>query len=197
MTAPVSPGPVGGTPITTTLQVSSIALTDRAFLTDRGEQSLPAWQIHLDGIAGDAYVLAVSSSARFAVDASGGGDQRPASVSADGTQVTIPFIPHQDPARCESGFTNTLQIAQTSTAIVLATTTTTDLPPTPSTSSPSYEPARYLCDGGDLVLHVAALPHQPLVPGEPGTRTITLDQPLGARAVVDAQGRPYVVVSAK
>lgn len=71
-------------------------------------------------------------------------------------------------------------MAQTPTAIVLAVTIAFE---------PETPPPNVACPASGASAVVPAPP----IPGAPGTRTITLAEPLGGRVVVDDRGTPYVV----
>jgi hypothetical protein len=204
LTAPVTAPPAGGYPLPPILQITSINLSEHLFLTDRGEQSLPAWRMHLDGIDGQFYVLAVAPAGRFSSGPGSGSPDRPAAMSADGKEITIPFVAHQDPAGiCDPGFTSTLHLAQTPTAVVAATTTVAIPAPTPTTTPSGSGVGIFIPDGGGPVQYFCDFagrgfgspPHEPLTPGEANTRTITLTEPLGNRVLVDGAGLPFAVVT--
>jgi len=172
------PGPV------TRLPITLIRLTEHGFGTDRGTPARPAWEIHLRGVRDAVYVLAIAAAGRYPAETSAstdtGGYGAPATVSADGRSVTIWFTArHVSTGPCDTGYTTSLDTAQTRTAVALAVSTRFD-PPAP-TSTPVACPAIGF-------VHVG-----PPTPGAPGTRTVVLDQPLGARALVDAYAQPYDV----
>ena len=162
---------------------AAIALTDYNFPTDRGPHSLPAWRMHLRDVTGDSYVLAVSPpSARYELPSEAGMyDAGRAVPSADGRRLTINFIAHHDSTGpCDPGYSSSLRVAQTPTAIVLAVTIAFE---------PETPPPNVACPASGASAIVPAPP----IPGAPGTRTITLAEPLGGRVVVDDRGTPYVV----
>jgi len=178
----------GSMSTSSTLHITSVHLTDQPFRTDRGMQSLPAWQVHLAGVRDDVYVLAVASSQRYPVppavagpsDGPSGGQ---ATLSADGRQLTIRFVTrHDSSGPCDPGFTSSLHMAQTATAVVLAIT----VHPEPITVRSDVACAAVYRDPGW---------GGPTVPGSPNTRTVTLDRSLGARVVVSADGTPYEVTN--
>ena len=175
-------GMAKGPSTSATVFVTAIALTDYNYPTDRGTHSLPAWRMHLRDVTGDIYVLAVSPSARYELPSEAGMyDAGRAVPSAEGRRLTINFIAHHDSTGpCDPGYSSSLRVAQTPTAIVLAVTIAFE---------PETPPPNVACpaSGGSAVV-----PASP-IPGAPGTRTITLAEPLGGRVVVDDRGTPYVV----
>jgi hypothetical protein len=174
-------GMAKGPPTSATVFVTAIALTDYNFPTDRGTHSLPAWRMHLRDVT-DVYVLAVSPSARYELPSEVGMyDAGRAVPGADGRRLTISFIAHHDSTGpCDPGYSSSLRVAQTPTAIVLAVTMTLE---------PQTPPPNVACPASGA----SALVPAPPIPGAPGTRTIKLPEPLGGRVVVDDRGTPYVV----
>jgi hypothetical protein len=164
------------------LQITSIDLADQLFETDRGQRSLPAWRMHLTGATGDVFVFAIARPARYPHTGNGSGGQ-PALVSADGLRITFRYVArHVATDPCDLGYTSTLNVEETRSAVVLAISTRSDAPSTLPTNVACANP-----------LTVPLRP--PLKPGAPDTRTITLHQPLGGRVVVDARGNPYQITS--
>lgn len=164
------------------LRITSIDLADHTFGTDRGLRSLPAWRMHVTGATGDVYVLALAPSARYPHTGNGSGGQ-PALVSADGLKITFQHVArHVATDPCDLGYTSTLNVEETRSAVVLAISTRSD--------PPSTLPTNVACS-----LERPRSPRPPLKPGTPDTRTITLQQPLDGRVVVDASGNPYEVTS--
>jgi hypothetical protein len=165
-----------------TLVITAAKLVQHPFLTDRGQQPLPAWAFALDGVADDVYVLAVTAAARYPVpldDMYGAG---PARVSPDGRSLSIYYTArHDSTGPCDPGFSSSLDVAQSSASVVvLVVTITRDPPPTPYSN--------VACPAIGV-----APPSGPLTPGTPGTRTIQLAAPLGARVAVNEVGRPFEV----
>ena len=174
--------PQKGPATSAVLQITSVVLADQLFGTDRGLRSLPAWRMHVTGATGDVYVLAIAPSARYPHTGNGSGGQR-ALVSADGLNVTFRYVArHVATDPCDLGYTSRLNVEETRSAVVLAISTRSDAPSTLPTNVACTDP-----------LVVPAGP--PLEPGAPNSRTITLQQPLGGRVVVDASGNPYQVTS--
>lgn len=159
---------------TVTLDITDVRLVDHSFVTDRGEQSLPAWQLRLRGVKDDAFVLAVAPNQRYPINTRtgqvGGGK---VAQSPDGRTLTIHF---------GSPF-STLAVAQTPTAVAVIVTIHV------GTSSPRTT----RCAACPAIAPPGS--YGPLYPGAPNTKTITLDQPLGNRVVVNASAIPAEVIT--
>jgi hypothetical protein len=145
---------------------------------------LPAWQLHLDNALSEVYVLAVAAAGRFPHAI---GDGQPgegqAVLSADGRSLTIAYDASRPLGECQAAYTSSLQVTQTTTTVLLAVTIHITAYPVP--------PPGVICPFSAQPPPSAS----PLTPGAPHTRTITLDQPLGARVVIGAAGLPYEVTS--
>jgi hypothetical protein len=159
---------------TITVDITDVRLVDHPFVTDRGEKMLPAWQLRLRGVKDDAFVLAVSPNQRYPVNTQtglvGGGQ---IAQSPDGRTLTIYF----------GGPFNSLAVAQTPAAVAIIVTTqvgTSGRGGTPCAACPAIVPPGS---------------YGPLYPGAPNTTTITLDQPLGHRVVVNASAIPVEVIT--
>ena len=174
--------PQKGPATSTVLQITSIDLADHTYGTDRGLRSLPAWRMHLTGATGAVYVLAIAPSARYPHTGNGSGGQ-PALVSADGLKLTFQYVAHHvATGPCDLGYTSTLNVEETRSAVVLAISTRSD--------PPSALPTNVACTN-QLTVPL----RRPLKPGAHDARTITLQQPLDGRVVVDVRGNPYQVTS--
>jgi hypothetical protein len=167
-------------PTSATLQITDIQLVEHIFPTDRGERALPAWQFGIAGVDDPAFVLAIAPSEQFD-PVPGRGDGGPSiTVGADGRDLTVPFIArHTSTGPCDAGFTQTLQVIETPNVVVLNVQTIIE--------QPSAAPSPAACG---LVGHIP----QP-DPGQPATRTVSLDHPLGARVVIDGHGVPFAATS--
>jgi hypothetical protein len=173
--------PEGKGPSTSmTLQITEVTFVQHVFATDRGNQALPAWQLRIAGVADPAYVLAVAASEQFnpMADRSYGGPS--VTVSADGRDLTVPFIAHHtSTGPCDDSFSQTLGVTETPNVVVLDIETVTE--------QPSAPPSAIAC----AAVGSAEQPD----PGEATTRTVALDNPLGARVVVDGHGMPFAATS--
>jgi hypothetical protein len=169
-----------GPPVATTLQITDVRLVEHAFATDRGKQALPAWELKIAGVDYPAYVLAVAASEQFDPVAGEGDGAVPLTLSGDGRELTLPFVArHTSTGPCDSGYTQTLELSQTANVVVLDVETVVQ--------QPSAAPSPVACPA------IAYGPRPD--PGEPATKTVTLDDPLGARVVVNARGVPLAVTS--
>lgn len=158
----------------TPLQIESVRLVVQAFSTDRGPRPVPAWEIVLKGVRDPAYLLAVAHDARFAPPFGPGPGTR-VELSRSGRVLTMHFVsssPGDGP--CNPAFTSRLTTLVTPTAVYLVVVTkvrTTTIPPDTACPLAGTTPFR------------SAAAH-----------TLTLDEPLGNRVVVDGAGNPYSVV---
>lgn len=166
------------------LAITSVTLSQHAYATDRGDDPLPAWAVRFAGVTDPAYVLAVADSARFVYPQDGSSWVGSGRVAVRGNQLTFALTPeHTSTGPCDVAYTQSAQVTGSAAVVELAITTTN----VASTPDPS-ESDTYAC-GGALIG-----PAEPaLVPGTPGTRTVTLAEGLGNRPVVDARGVPWLV----
>ena len=166
------------------LHISSVVLDSHEFETDRGVQNLPAWRVQFSEISDPAYVLAVAASDRYPATLSSPATQgaaRPVTASSDGRTLTISFVDSQpavNGACAQSGYTNSLSVTQTATAVVLDVQQHDD-PVQPASTSNSLE----VCSAVGHVVPTGR-PHR-----------IALDAPLGSRVVLTADGTPYTVTT--
>ena len=172
-----------GPPTSATVFVTAIALTDYNSPTDRGTQSLPAWRMHLRDVTGDIYVLAVSPSARYELpERSGMYDAGHAAAERGRTPIDDQLHRASRVHRSlRSGYRSSLRVTQTRTAISAGRHH--------CVRAGAAGPER----GGSPASGASAVVPAPPIPGAPGTRAITLAEPLGGRVVVDDRGTPYVV----
>ena len=165
------------------LAITSATLSSAEFQTDRGLRALPAWRFGLTDANSYVYVLAIGLSARAQVpdETLSYGSLR-AAASADGRNITIRFVARHDSTDpCDPPYTSSLEVVQTRTAVALAIT----MHPLPVRSST-----------GEIACGlVGSVDTAPVTEGAPNTRTIELDEPLGARVVVDGNGSPYQVTT--
>jgi hypothetical protein len=152
-------GAAPGPPATVRLKITGVRLGTRAFDTDRGAQSLPAWLFSFAGVQSPAAVLAVSPARLYAPP---GNVPRASPVvdgamlGADGRTLTVDFTGlAAGTGPCTAGYS--LRFAQSRTAVAVSVIEH-DHPDSDSCSSVGY--AR----------HAAAV----------------LPAPLAARVLVDA-----------
>jgi hypothetical protein len=169
-----------GPPVSMTLQITDVQLVEHPFATDRGERALPAWELKIAGVDYPAYVLAVAASERFDPVTGEGDGAVPLTLGGDGRELTLPFVArHTSTGPCDYGYTQTLKVSQTANAVVIDIETVMERPSAP--------PSPVGC------ADIAYGPRPD--PGEPATKTVTLDDPLGARVVVNQHGVPLAVTS--
>ena len=154
---PGAPRPAGPT-----LAVTAIRLGTAAFYTDRGIRMLPVWSFRFAGVPDPALVLAIPQADRWpraGMPMIGGSTIEGATISGDGTKVTVMFIgaaPGTGP--CEAEYA--MDVRQSRTAVSV---------------SARALPGRYsqaMCNAD----------------GHLRTLTVTLQPPLGNRVLVDPRG---------
>jgi hypothetical protein len=154
------------------LAITAARLSRATFITDRGEQSLPAWLFSVAGIDDPVGVLAVSPTAQWSPpgrssQTDGTGSVGGATVGSDHRTLTVGFIGAQaGTGACTASYE--LSLAESATAVVVAVI------------EHSHNASTTICD---LVGHLR-------------TASAALSTPLGARVVLDAAtGLPVAVTS--
>ena len=165
----------------TRLSIDSVRLVDHRYATDRGDRPLPTWQFRFTGLPTVVSVLAVAPSARYPSQGNSAGELV---TSHHGRDLTLAFVARYTATNaCETSYRSFLSVSQNSSAVRISVRFVQGKPG-PSTGAT-------VCagvaggEGGPIGGKIA--------PGVAGTRTITLEAPLGNRLVVDLHNHPYVI----
>jgi len=152
-------------PAPTRLSITEVRLGSATFWTDRGQRSLPAWEVAFKGVSDPAAVLALPDSEIWppVMLLSDDGPVGAVTVSPDGREITLSFAG----SRPGCGFDYSVEVATSNTAVMLALR---------SVPVPAPEPSTQPSCGLDI--------------GYRRTVQVHLDEPLGNRVIIDENGAP-------
>jgi hypothetical protein len=161
---------LGTPPTSATLKVIAARLGTATFVTDRGQQALPAWQFSFAGVRDVASVLAIAAADRWPVKPRPATDTSDlaARIAPDGSTITLMFIGGTaDPGPCQENYQ--AGTVQSDSAVLV---TVRELPSAASSGSGSVA--------------CAAIGYQRSV-------TVKLEPALGGRVLIDSDGAPLPV----
>ena len=165
----------GTPPTSASLTITAARLGTATFVTDRGEQSLPAWQFSFAGVRDLASVLAIAPANRWPKTPRPAADTNDlaAGIGPSG-DITIKFIGGSaDPGPCQTNYT--ADTVQSDSAVLVAIR---ELPGSDTATQPA--------DAGDPPLACNAI-------GYPRSVTVKLDPTLAGRVLIDSYGAPLPI----